>query len=199
MKSIGNLLKSTALGGIVFLLPLVLLAVILEKAFKIIKVLSDPLANLLPFDALAGYAVADILAVLILFLITLVAGLLAKSPIFDGVYQKLDAIILQVFPGYSWIKGMTGSLSDTEAQEFLKPVVAVQDDVVQMGYEVERLPHGWVAVYIPGAPNSRSGSVAYFTEDRIRSLDTNFAGLANCLKTLGRGSSGFVTGLPEHY
>ena len=78
MKSIARVLKSTALGGVVFLLPLVILVVILEKAFKIIRTVSDPISRLLPVDAVAGYAVADILAVIALFLVALVAGLLAQ-------------------------------------------------------------------------------------------------------------------------
>ena len=61
-----------------------------------------------------------------------------------------------------------------------------------IGYEVERLTDGWVAVYLPGAPDARSGSVAYFTDDRIVPLDTDFAGIASCLKTLGRGSDKII-------
>ncbi|VUX55778.1 exported protein of unknown function [uncultured Woeseiaceae bacterium] len=69
---------------------------------------------------------------------------------------------------------------------FLLPLVLI-------GYEVERLTDGWVAVYLPGAPETRSGSVAYFTNDRVVPLDTDFAGIASCLKTLGRGSSKIIS------
>jgi len=189
MKTLGYLVKTAALGGIVFLLPLVLLVVVVGKAFNIVKSVSMPLANLISAEKFAGYAVADLLTLIVLIFITVLAGMLARSPVFDSFYKKLDAIILQVFPGYSWIKGMTGSLSDAEAEQSLKSVAVIQDDAVQIGYEVERLTDGWVAVYLPDAPNTRSGSVAFFTEDRVLPLDTDFAGIANCLKTLGRGSS----------
>jgi hypothetical protein len=33
------------------------------------------------------------------------------------------------------------------------------------------------------------GSVGFLTDDRIKPLDTSFAGIAGCMKTLGRGSS----------
>ena len=171
------------------MLPLVLLVVVVGKAFNIIKKVSMPLTNLISPETFAGYAVADLLALAALILISLTAGLLARSPIFDNLYRKVDAIILQVFPGYSYIKGMTGSLSDSDADQSLKSVAIIQDDVVVIGYEVERLTDGWVAVYLPGAPDTRSGSVAYFTDDRIVPLDTDFAGIAGCLKTLGLGSN----------
>jgi uncharacterized membrane protein len=189
MKTLASLIKATALGGVVFLLPLVLLVVVVGKAFNIVKTVSSPLADLFDASTFAGYAVVDLLALTVLFVVTLAAGLLARSPVFGNLYEKLDTIILQVFPGYSWIKGMTGSLSDADAEKSLKSVAVIQDDMVQIGYEVERLADRWVAVYLPGAPNTRSGGVGFFTDDRVVPLDTDFAGIASCLKTLGRGSS----------
>ena len=193
MKTIASLAKTTAIGGLVFLLPLVLLVAIVGKAFNIIKVVSTPLGNLISAEKVAGYAVADLLALTVLLVVALLAGMLARSPAFDSFYKKIDAIIMQVIPGYSYIKGMTGSLSDSEAEQSLKSVAVIQDDMVLIGYEVERLTDGWVAVYLPGAPDTRSGSVAYFTSDRVVPLDTDFAGIASCLKTLGRGSSRIIS------
>jgi uncharacterized membrane protein len=189
MKRIRSLIKTTAIGGVVFLLPLVLLVAIVGKAFNIIRTVSMPLANLISAERYAGYAVADLLAVAVLLAATILAGILARSPVFDGFYKKIDAVIMQLIPGYSYIKGMTGSLSDSEAEDSLNPVAVIQDDAVVIGYEVERLSDGWVAVYLPGAPDTRSGSVAYFEDDRVVPLETDFAGIANCLKTLGRGSN----------
>ena len=188
MKTIASLLKTTAIGGLVFLIPLVLLVAVAGKAFNIIKVVSAPLGNLISAENFAGYAVADLLTLTVLLVVTLLAGMLARSPVFDSFYKKVDAVILQVFPGYSYIKGMTGSLSDSDAEQSLKSVAVIQDDMVVIGYEVERLTDGWVAVYLPSAPDTRSGSVAYFTDDRIVSLDADFKGIAGCLKKLGRGS-----------
>jgi uncharacterized membrane protein len=199
MKTMASLIKTTVLGGVVFLLPLVLLVVIVGKAFNIIRTLSMPAANLISAEKVAGYAVADLLAITVLLVITVLAGVLARSAAFDDFYKKLDAIILQVIPGYSWIKGMTGSLSDADAEKTLIPVAVIQDDMVQIGYEVERLPDDWVAVFLPGAPDTRSGSVGFFTHDRVKPLDTSFAGIAGCLKMLGRGSSEILSGATKTF
>lgn len=193
MKALRSLIKTTALGGIVFLLPLVLLVVLVGKAFKIVKTVSMPLANLISAEKFAGYAVADLLTIIVLIVVTVLAGMLARSPAFDNFYKKVDAIIMEIVPGYSWVKGMTGSLSDTEAEKTLKPIAIIQDDSVVIGYEVERLADGWVTVYLPGAPDARSGTVGYFTSDRIVALDTDFAKISKCLKTLGRGSDEVIT------
>jgi uncharacterized membrane protein len=192
MNSLASVMKSTAVGGVVFLLPVVLMVVLVAKALNVIGFIARPIARLIPYDSLAGYAVVDLLAIALLFLVTLLAGALARSSLFDGVHQRLDAVMLQLFPGYSWIKGMTGSLSDADAEKSLKSVAVIQDDIVQIGYEVERLPDNWVAVFLPGAPDTRSGGVGFFAADRVVPLDATFASIAGCLKTLGVGSSEII-------
>ena len=67
MKTHGYLLsRPRPFGGLVFLLPLVLLVVIVGKAFNIVKTLSTPAANLISAEKFAGYAVADLLAITVL-------------------------------------------------------------------------------------------------------------------------------------
>ena len=93
MKRIRSLIKTTAIGGVVFLLPLVVLVAIVGKAFSIIKTVSMPLAELISAERYLGYAVADLLTVVVLLAVTILAGILARSPIFDGFYKKIDAVI----------------------------------------------------------------------------------------------------------
>ncbi len=59
MKSILSLVKTTALGGVVFLLPLVLVVVVVGKAFNVVKTVATPMANLISAEKIAGYAQDD--------------------------------------------------------------------------------------------------------------------------------------------
>ena len=142
----------------------------------------------LPIDTIAGYAAVDVLAGVLLILICFVAGLVARSDRGRHVRERLDRLLLEVMPGYTWIKGLTGSISDEEVEGLLKPVMARFDDQCQVAFEVDRTQDGLVAVYLPGAPNARSGSVSYMTADRIQPLDARFHTIANSLRRFGRGS-----------
>ena len=99
MKAIASLVKTTVVGGVVFLLPLVLLVVVVGKAFNIMRTVSIPVADLISADKFAGYAVADLLAITALLVLTLLAGMLARSPVFDNFYQKIDAISCLILAG----------------------------------------------------------------------------------------------------
>jgi len=79
MKSIFTIIKATFLGGILFLVPLVILLIILEKGYGIIQKITLPLVNNLPRVHVLGIALQELIGILIIILICFAAGLLART------------------------------------------------------------------------------------------------------------------------
>lgn len=85
---------------------------------------------------------------------------------------------------------MTSPFTDDKDEgKVLKPIIAKLDDQSQLAFEVEHVDAGTVVVYVPGAPDSRSGSVVYLKPDRVEPLDITFAEVTKSLRQFGRGSS----------
>lgn len=194
MNYMRRLIGTTLIGGILFLIPLVFVVVVFGKAFQIMKVIATPLDALIETENFAGFAVVEILTVLIMIVCCLLAGMIARSPWGQKINKKLDAILLQMIPGYAWVKGMTGDIRDEDAEEALKPVLVKFDDQFQVAFEVDRATDGLVAVYLPGAPDPRSGAISYVTADRVKPVDTGFKDLVKICKNLGRGSAAKFSG-----
>jgi uncharacterized membrane protein len=194
MNTLRRLIRDTLIGGVLFLIPLVFVVVVFGKAFQIMKVVAAPLGKLIIIESFAGFAIVEILTVLIMILSCLLAGAAARSPWGRKVNEKLDAILLQMIPGYAWVKGMTGDIHDEDAEEALKPVLVRFDDQFQLAFEVDRAADGLVAVYLPGSPDPRSGAVSYVTGDRIQPIDTGFKAVVKVCKNLGRGSTAILSG-----
>ncbi len=194
MKRTVEFLRLTLIGGVIFLIPLVIIVAAVGKAFQIMQVVAAPLNRLIPIESVAGFAFIDVLAVIVMVLLCLIAGLAARSPWCRKMYAKLDELLLQMIPGYAWVKGVTGEISDDEAAAIMKPVLARFDDLFQVGFEVDRTDDGLVAVYLPGAPDPRSGSLSYMTADRIQRIDAGFADVSKSFKKLGRGSGAMLPG-----
>jgi len=112
MSNLRRLIRTTLIGGVLFLIPLVFVVVVVGKAFQIMKVVATPLAKLIPAENYAGYAVVELLTVGIMILGCLLVGTLARSPWGRKVNEKLDAVLLQMIPGYAWVKGITGGIRD---------------------------------------------------------------------------------------
>jgi uncharacterized membrane protein len=190
-------IRTTLIGGLVFLIPLVFVVVLVGKSFQILKVVATPLSKFLPPGAIFGMAPAVVLTAVIMTILCFLAGVLARSGLAQQFYAKLDDLLLQIIPGYAWAKGMTGSLSDEDAEAVLKPVLVRFDDQSQIGFEVDRTESNLVAVYLPSAPNAREGAVAFVEASRVEVLDTGLTSVAKSYKSLGRGSAAMLQGIGQ--
>jgi len=130
------------------------------------------------------------LTAFIMILCCLLAGTLARSPWGRRVNEQLDAVLLQMIPGYAWVKVITGGIRDDGAEDLLKPVLVRFDDQTQLAFEVDRCGDGLIAVYVPGAPDPRSGAVSDVTRDHIQPVNAGFKTVVRICNNLGRGSKG---------
>jgi len=185
-------LKTTIIGGLVFMVPVVVVVAILGKAFAIMMLVAKPLGALIPMDSIGGIAFANLLALMAIFLCCFIAGVIAQSAIAKKAHDVIDSALLTI-PGYELVKGFTDSMnSSEEAANSLLPVLVHFDDNGQIGFEIERDEEGNVVVYLPGAPSPWSGSVAYFKEERVKSLDISIPEAMASIRNLGRGSAGMA-------
>jgi uncharacterized membrane protein len=157
-----NFFKTTIIGGLIFLIPIVVLSVILGKGLKIMMVVAEPLDKLIPIESIGGVALVNILTVLCLLAGCFFAGIAAKSKLGKTTFDMIDAKLLLFIPGYTYVKSMTSAFVDEEdAGKVLKPIVAILDDQSQLAFEVERTDDGQVVVFLPGTPDPRSGNAVY--------------------------------------
>lgn len=185
-----NFIKTTIIGGLVFMVPVVILVFIVGKAFGIMRTVAAPLKAYIPTGYIGGIAVANLLILLAIVLVCFIAGLIARSAVAKRMYRSLDATLLAI-PGYAFIKGFTDSISNTdETAKSLLPVLVRFDDNAQIAFEVERTGDN-VVVYLPGAPNPWSGSVAYFNIDRVKRLEMTVSQAVRNIQRIGRGSAGY--------
>ncbi len=187
-------IKTTIVGGVIFLIPLILLLMLLGKALDISKKVAAPIYHRLPIDSFAGIAVAEISAILLILLVCFVAGMLAISKPGKKLFAFIDSKLILYLPVYAFIKSMTGALyNEEEANEYLKPVLVTLDDQQQIGFEVECCDQNHSVVFFPGAPDPKSGTVAYINPERIEHLDANFKEVFQSLRRLGLGAGKIIT------
>jgi len=184
--------KATIIGGLVFLVPIVIVIMIFAKVFGVMSALAAPLAEFVPIEAVAGIAVVNIIAVVAILILCFAAGRIAMSGVGRKVYKSLDDKLLTLFPRYGFIKSMTEGVAGEESKAAFKTVLVKLDDQSQIGFEVERSNDGLVVVYFPGSPDPWSGMVAYVTEDRIEPLDASFNDVVGSLRRAGRGATALL-------
>jgi len=194
-----NFLKTTVIGGMVFLVPIVILIMILGKAHAIMMRVAAPLADWIPLEAVGGVALADLLAVVVVLALCFIAGLIARSRGAARIIDSLESKFLSSIPGYAFIKGMLGSILGAEGDGKLDPVLLRLDDAWQVAFEVERCQDGRVVVYVPGAPEPWSGAVLLVDAERVERLDINMSTAIKNIRALGHGTRALMeTAGKEH-
>ncbi len=183
--------RTMILGGLIFLVPFAVVLLVVGKAFTVSMHLAKPIADRIPVDAVAGIALANFVSVAIILLACFLAGIAAKSAPGRHLNRKLDGLLLDLIPRYTFIKSMTASLGGRD-ESVLIPVLAQFDDQAQVAFEVERGPGDLVTVYLPGSPDPWSGSVAQVTAERISPLNKDFASVISSLRKVGRGMSALL-------
>jgi uncharacterized membrane protein len=185
--------KATVLGGAVFLIPGFLAFWVLAKVFGLLKSLAVAVGPKLGISTALGGAVLDVVAVLLIILVCLVGGLIARRASAQRMRSRLDQLLLSSFPGYAFVKGMAENMQQSEevANSF-RPVLLTSGDAWQIGFETDRASGGRVAVYLPGAPNPWSGNLIFVSAEQVMKLPISAPEALKILRTLGRGSEAIV-------
>lgn len=187
-----KLIKTTVLGGVLFLIPFVFIVAILGKAMSWLDKLATPLLTHLPIEHFAGAMVMHLLPLLLLVLLCFIAGLAARTPAASDLVNTLESRVLMKFPPYALLKAKTGSVLNPQEQEKLTPVLVQLDDSWQMGFEIEAIEQGKHLVFLPGAPDPWSGSVCIIDAERMTPIDTSVNSVNIIMKRLGKGSAEII-------
>ena len=189
MHTLKSFLKATLVGGLLFLVPVVLLLVVLRHALAIATKLATPIAKALPATSALGVPMVTLVAIALLLVLALLAGLVARTRPGRRMTQWFEESLLGSLPQYRMVKSVAEGLTQIETGAGLQPVLVGSDEAWQLGYLIEELHDGWVAVFMPSAPTPMSGNVAYVSRDRIRILDLPMSDAIRIVKQLGTGSA----------
>jgi uncharacterized membrane protein len=186
MNTIGKFIINTLTGGIFFLLPLAVVFIILKKVYEIMTKVLDPVAKHLP-DGVFGLDSRQIIAVFVLIIFCFMAGLLFRSKRIRAFIEKLEDGYLSAIPGYTFIMTNVADKLHHKDDDTLVPVLVLQSESQTFGFLAEE-SDGLCSVYIPGAPDYKSGNVHIFPASAIQKLDISASAVTKSLKSLGKGS-----------
>lgn len=190
MKTLQAFIRNTITGGILFLIPLLLIAILFNKAYSIIEKISEPIYRKLP-EGFLSLISSNIITIFLLILICFAAGLLFKTKFVKKWVNILEEKILISIPGYPLIKSiMSSAIGDNEAQT-MKPVMVQDGDSWNLAFLVD---DGEImsTVFIPDAPRIDSGEIRIVPSLVVRKLDISVTKFNNSIKTFGKGAKDWI-------
>jgi uncharacterized membrane protein len=196
MKPLLRFLRTTLVGGILFLVPIIVLFLFLDRGMVLALKVVEPLSEHLPVHSVIGLRTPVLLAAGVLVLFCFLAGFFARTGLAKKLVAWLESSVLSSVPGYQILKSVGESALGVE-HEGVYPVVLVRmDDNWQLAFRVDVLEGGLVAVFVPNAPDPRTGSVYFVTPDRVTPTGISPGRAVKLIKRLGAGSKALIRGVP---
>jgi len=188
MLRIVNFLKTSALGGLFVLLPLLLFYLLLSEALQALVALATPIADLFPKAWFDDVRAPVVVAVVLLFLASFLFGVLLRSPLLSRLGRRMEAAVLEKLPMYSAIRRLTKGLAGARNTEGFRPALYLsgerQREVV---YLIEELGDGKATILVPWAPTPFAGSVKIVNRKHLELLDAPLGDVTRVLSHWGVG------------
>ncbi len=197
MKGLVDFVKTTVIGGLLFLVPAVLIVLLIKQAVLLARKILVPIEKLLPIENIAGVAVEHLVAIVLILAVCFAAGLAARTSPGAKLNAWLERAILRRVPGFGLIKRVTHEMANIESKSDFSVALARIEDAWVLSFIVEKLDSGLLAVFVPSAPTPAVGSIYYLTEDRVKRLDVPVASAIQCIMRLGVGSKELLEGYPN--
>jgi uncharacterized membrane protein len=187
-------LRSTFVGGLFVVAPVVVLIVVIGKLAEVVYTALTSVAGVLPFDSTASLALAGLVAVAGVVALCFVAGLLARTALTRNLVGWIESVLLSNLPGYALMKGVGSNLLGADTGD-LRPVVAVRFEASTMiGFQMDRLADGRLVVFVPNVPNAFAGTLHLVKADRVTPLAMSMRMALETLGKLGVGSGATLNG-----
>ncbi len=192
MKKISEIFSDTIRGGLLFLLPMFVIIILINKLWEKIMGTAKSLAGLFGIQKEMEGIWGAIITICIILLICFISGMLLRVSLFSKVRNKLDAFLEKKIPGYGFYKStMEQKIKKDDAPS--RPVVLLTiDGVGQPGVVIEEMADGRKVVFVSSHPASANGNVYVVDRTAVTELPTTELDMNKILKSRGDGLSKII-------
>jgi uncharacterized membrane protein len=187
-RSMFKFFKTTVLGGLIFILPLVLIFVLIEKAIHLLR---GPVQKLLPMFSgydIAGVTLLSLATLAGLILLCFLAGLLAKTTAASRVVDAIENKVLGNLPGYQLVKDAASRMAGLENDDGSKVGLIAEGEGWRVCLVLESVGE-FLTIYMPdgGPAGGTAGEVRLIPASHVIITELTWLTLLTNLRRGGRG------------
>jgi uncharacterized membrane protein len=184
-------LKTTLLGGLFVLLPLLLLWVGLKEIAGLLEAMAAPIADLIAdlfppgiFDDLTA---PGVVATALIIGASLILGLAARSAWLSSIGRKIENSVLNKVPMYRMLKVISSSLIGADSGSVRPALIMDGSGGGDPCYVVEKYEDGRATVLLPWSPASFAGSIKIVQQSELEYLSCSLEEFSRALSRIGVG------------
>ena len=194
MKRLAAFLKTTTIGGLFVLLPLVFVALLISKTVGVVSLSAAEIVALLTGQAAEAVNFPILWAVLLVLTVSFLLGLIMLSRIGSRSGRWIEEAVLFRLPGYAALKSIIGGLAHIEEEGMVKPgLVSGPGGVHYFAYVMEEHGDGYLTLFVPSSPSAVSGNVQVVHREKVRMLNIRLGSVVAALNQWGIGTARLLT------
>jgi uncharacterized membrane protein len=187
---------NTALAGAVFvLMPLVVVSLLIGKAWEALRKLSGTVVDRLPATGLDHLPLAMLLTIASLVLLCYLLGRVVAPTrdINEGTW--LERKVLQRIPGYQILRGMALAFLGLEGAKSIKVALLRREDrVAELVIVIEAVDDHRSVIFVPESPAPMTGTVLVVDNELLEVLPI---GAGRALQAFTRWGGGVADLVPK--
>ena len=167
-------IKKSALGGLIIVLPIAIVAMGIKWLFKLVTDLIQPFTNIVVNHIGFPELVGDIIVLVTMAGICFIVGYLVTTTGGAYLHTKFDGRLAQYAPGYRMVKDIINQfVGDKSNSPFANGEVALvkifgeKADTQVTAIVTSRHTNGKFTVFVPTGPNPTSGNMYHVYESQV--------------------------------
>jgi uncharacterized membrane protein len=192
-----NFLKTTLLGGLFVLLPLILLWLGLSEIAGLLVAMATPIADLFPAGVFDKLTAPPVVAVILLVGASFILGLAARSALMNRLGRKFEEGVLAKVPMYRMLKIISSALIDAETSDVSPAIISDGSGGGDPCYVMEKHQDGRATVLLPWSPASFAGSIKVVQQSDLEILDCSIDEFSRSLSQMGIGVEECISSKPQ--
>ena len=195
--------RTTLLGGIIVILPTIILVFAFKWLFGMvgngIKPLTDLVVSNIDLPDRYNELIATLIVLSVIVLGCFFVGLFVRTRLGKYIYSGFEGTVLSKAPGYKMVKETVNQFLGKKESPFssVALVQIFENDTKVTAFITDRHHDGIITVFVPTGPNPTSGFIYHLNEKYVHPVDVSVEDAMRSVISCGAGSEKLIKGLPS--
>ena len=194
MERIKAFIKTTLIGGIGIILPIVILVLVFSWLFRFVTRNIQPLTNLIFANQDSIGIFADVISIILIITVCFLVGVIVRTKLGHYIHDSIEKILLKKIPGYNIAKDTVEQFIGREEMPFssVALVKLFDNDTLVTGFITDKHSNGSYTVFVPTGPNPTSGNIIHVKPENVFKVDISVEHAMKSIIACGAGSNKLI-------
>jgi uncharacterized membrane protein len=192
MRSSWNFVRTTVIGGVIFLIPFPIMVYALKEIFGFLYEIVSPVVISLGIQSVIGKIAVVIAVAFIILILCFVAGLIVKLSFAKKAQKYFDGLALKFIPGYDKLRVDIHKKVNSDVSNFYdgwKAAFVKYDTEWKIGFIIEETSAGILTIFEPHTSDLLKGEIKMIMKGYVSLVSIENEKAIGYLKNYGKGAS----------